>query len=278
MGRPSAVRLEEIIMPRHRLLVSVLAVVFAAAASVPLLAQPKPDPHANEVPPPSSPPRVVAPGAQPGSAPADALVLFDGTDLSAWVSERDGSPAAWTVENGVMVVKPKAGGIRTKQAFGDVQLHIEWATPAEVKGQGQGRGNSGVFLMANTAAGGQGYEVQVLDSYENATYWHGMAGSVYKQHAPLVNASRKPGEWQVYDIVFRAPRFNADGKVVRRASFTVFHNGVLVQDNADVMGITTHQGPPYYKAHPDKLPISLQDHGDLVRFRNIWVRELEPKP
>jgi hypothetical protein len=265
-------------MRRSRLFGSVLALVFVAAASVPVLAQQKPDPHANEVPPPSQPPRVVTPGQQPGAAPSDAIVLFDGKDLSAWVSERDGSPAPWTVADGVMTVKPGAGGIRTRHEFSDVQLHIEWATPAEVKGEGQGRGNSGVFLMARTAAGGGGYEIQVLDSYENPTYWHGMAGSVYKQHAPLVNASRKPGEWQVYDIVFRAPRFDADGKVIRRASFTVFHNGVLIQDNADVMGITTHQGPPYYKAHPEKLPISLQDHSDLVRFRNIWARELAPKP
>jgi hypothetical protein len=192
-------------MRRHRLFASLLAVPFAAAASAMLIAQQKPDPHANEVPPPSQPPRVVTPGPQPGAPPSDAIVLFDGKDLSAWVSERDASPAQWTVGDGAMTVKPGAGGIRTKQAFGDVQLHIEWASPAEVKGEGQGRGNSGVFLMANTAAGGQGYEIQVLDSYQNATYWHGMAGSVYKQHAPLVNASRKPGEWQVYDIVFRGP-------------------------------------------------------------------------
>ena len=263
---------------RRRLIATLFVPVVAVAASAVLVAQQKPDPHANEVPPPAKPPTVVTPGATPGAAPSDAIVLFDGTDLSQWVSERDGSPASWTVADGAMVVKPGAGGIRTRQAFGDVQLHIEWATPAEVKGEGQGRGNSGVFLMATTAAGGGGYEVQVLDSYENPTYWHGMAGSIYKQHAPLVNASRKPGEWQVYDIVFRAPRFDADGKMVHRATYTVFHNGVLIQDHVDVMGITTHQGPPYYKAHPDRLPISLQDHGDLVRFRNVWVRELQPRP
>lgn len=266
-------------MRRHHLIVTVLALMFASTPSVFLVAQQKPDPHANEVPPPGTPPAVVTPGQAPGAAPSDAVVLFDGRDLSQWVSEKDGtSPAAWTVADGVMTVKPGAGGIRTKGAFGDVQLHIEWATPAEVKGEGQGRGNSGVFLMANTAAGGGGYEIQVLDSYENTTYWHGMAGSVYKQHAPLVNASRKPGEWQVYDIVFRAPRFDADGKMVRRATYTVFHNGVLVQDHVEVMGITTHQGPPYYKAHAERLPIALQDHGDLIRFRNIWLRELEPRP
>lgn len=236
--------------------------------------QPKPDPHANEVPPPKVAPRVVTPGATPGAPPSDAIVLFDGKDLSQWESEKDGGPAAWTVADGAMTVKPKAGGIRTKHAFGDVQLHLEWATPEVVKGGGQGRGNSGVFLMANTAAGGWGYEVQVLDSFQNQTYFHGQAGSIYKQHAPLVNASRKPGEWQVYDIVFHAPRFDDAGKVVKRATFTVFHNGVLVQNHVEVMGITSHMGPPFYKAHPDKLPISLQDHGDLVRYRNIWVREL----
>jgi hypothetical protein len=235
---------------------------------------PKPDPHAHEVPPPKNPPRVVTAGATPGAPPSDAVVLFDGRDLASWVSEKDGSPAKWTVADGAMTVKPGAGGIRTKQAFGDVQLHIEFATPGIVKGTGQGRGNSGIFLAANTAAGGSGYEVQVLDSYENATYWHGSAGSIYKQHAPLVNASRKPGEWQVYDIVFHAPRFDADGKIARRATFTVFHNGVLIQDHVDVMGITSHMGPPYYEAHPEKLPISLQDHGDLVSYRNIWLREL----
>jgi hypothetical protein len=235
---------------------------------------PAPDPHANEIPAPKNPPRVVTPGASVGAPPSDAIVLFDGKDLSNWVSEKDGTSAApWTVTDGVITVVPKSGGMRTKQSFGDVQLHIEWATPAEVKGEGQDRGNSGVFLMASAASGG-GYEVQVLDSYNNVTYWHGSAGSIYKQHAPLVNASRKPGEWQVYDIVFHAPKFDADGKVTKRATFTVFHNGVLIQDHVEVMGVTTHSGPPYYKAHPDKLPIALQDHNHPVRYRNIWVREL----
>ena len=258
-----------------RLARQMLAAAAAVGASALLVAQqpapapkpaPKPDPHANEVPTPKNPPRVVTPGPAPGAPPSDAIVLFDGTDLSKWEGEK-GGPATWTVADGAMTVKPKAGGIRTKQAFGDVQLHIEWATPSEVKRGGQDRGNSGIFLQST-------YEIQVLDSFENTTYWHGSAGSVYKQHPPLVNASRKPGEWQVYDIVYHAPAFNADGKVIKRATFTVFHNGVLIQDNVEVMGVTTHMGPPYYLPHPDKLPLSLQDHGDLVRYRNIWIREL----
>jgi hypothetical protein len=258
---------------------ALLLAAVAAAGSL-LYAQqpappPPPDPHANEVPAPKNPPRVVTPGATVGASPSDAIVLFDGKDLSSWVSEKDGtSPAQWTVADGVATVKAGTGGIRTKQSFGDIQLHIEWATPSEVKGNGQERGNSGVFFAASTAAGGGGYEVQVLDSYDNPTYWHGSAGSIYKQHAPLVNASRKPGEWQAYDIVFHAPTFDSDGKVTRRATFTVFHNGVLIQDHVDVMGITSHSGPPYYKAHAEKMPLALQDHGNPVRYRNIWVREL----
>jgi len=228
---------------------------------------PPKDEHVNEVPAPKTAPRVVTPGASLGAAPSDAIVLFDGKDLSQWENEKGGSPALWTVADGVATVKAGTGGIRTKRGFGDVQLHIEWATPAEVKGEGQERGNSGVFLQST-------YELQVLDSYQNETYWHGSAGSIYKQHAPLVNASRKPGEWQTYDVVYHSPAFDSDGKLTRRARFTVLHNGVLIQDNVEVMGVTTHTGPPYYKAHPDKMPLSLQDHGVPIRFRNIWIREL----
>nr|MBA3715609.1 DUF1080 domain-containing protein [Pyrinomonadaceae bacterium] len=159
------------------------------------------------------------------------------------------------------------GNITSKQEFGDVQLHVEWASPAEIKGEGQGRGNSGIYLQGR-------YEVQVLDSYNNKTYFHGQAGSVYKQHPPLVNATRQPGEWQTYDIIFRAPSFDDQGNVIKRATITVLHNGVLVQDHVEVRGTTTHVGEPKYTKHAPKQPISIQDHGNPVRFRNIWVRSL----
>lgn len=248
----------------------VLPVVAASAALMTIVvAQQPPERVPGQMPNPSQEPPVVTPGNAPGAPPSDAIVLFDGTDLSKWVSQRDPSkPAAWTVADGAMQVKPGTGGIQTRDGFGDVQLHIEWAAPEVVKGEGQGRGNSGVFLM-NT------YEVQVLDSYQNTTYFHGQAGSVYKQHKPLVNAMRPPGQWNVYDIVFRAPQFDGDGKLLKRATFTVFHNGVLVQDHVEVMGVTAHDRPPFYEKHADRMPLSLQDHGDLVRFRNIWIRNLE---
>jgi hypothetical protein len=221
-----------------------------------------------QVPNPTKEPAVVTPGATPGAPPSDAIVLFDGKDLSQWVSQAAaGGPAPWTVADGIVTVKPKSGGIQTKQAFGSCQLHIEFATPSVVEGTGQGRGNSGVFLMNN-------YELQVLDSYQNPTYFHGQAGAIYKQHAPLVNASRKPGEWQAYDVVFHAPKFDADGKLLQRATFTVFHNGVLIQDHVIVMGVTAHDKAPYYEAHAAKMPLSLQDHNNPMRFRNIWIREL----
>jgi hypothetical protein len=194
------------------------------------------------------------------------VVLFDGKDLSQWRSS-DGSPARWKVKAGSMEVAPGTGAIATAQGFGDVQLHIEWATPTPGKGSDQDRGNSGVFLMGI-------YEVQVLDSYGNTTYPDGQAGAIYGQFPPLVNASRAPGEWQSYDIVFRRPRFRADGTLERAATLTVFHNGVLVQDHRTLTGPTAHQRRPGFSAHPERLPISLQDHGFGVRFRNIWVREL----
>jgi hypothetical protein len=210
-------------------------------------------------------PPVVTPGI--GTAPpSDAIVLFDGKDLTSWEAT-GGGPAPWSVENGAMTVVPGTGNIRTKQGFGDVQLHLEWRTPEIVKGEGQGRGNSGVFLMGK-------YEVQVLDSYENHTYPNGQAASVYKQHIPLVNACRKPGEWQTYDIIFIAPRFNSEGRVIHPARVTVIHNGVLVQNNIEIWGETRFIGLPTYTKHEDRLPLSLQDHRDLVSFRNIWVREL----
>ena len=211
----------------------------------------------------------VPPGVVPNDAgrpPSDAIVLFGGSDLSGW-EHADGQPASWVVEDRAMTVEPGAGDIRTRDGFGDIQLHIEWRTPAEVVGDGQGRGNSGVFLMER-------YELQVLDSYENATYSNGQAASIYKQHIPLVNASRGPGEWQVYDIVFTAPRFAANGDLERPAFMTVLHNGVLVQNHAELAGPTVFIGPPEYEAHADRAPIMLQDHGNPVSFRNIWVREL----
>lgn len=215
-------------------------------------------------------PRVVTPGATAGAAPSDAVVLFDGTCLCGWVSCRDGSPAPWTLGNGFMEVKPGTGNIRTKAAFGNCQLHLEFASPSVVKGESQGRGNSGVFLMGR-------YEIQVLDCYQNPTYPDGTTGGIYGQFPPLVNACRKPGEWQCYDIVFHRPVFGQDGKVVKRATFTVFHNGVLIQDHYDLSGGNGWLGPHAvtdYVAHGDKGPIMLQDHGNPVRFRNIWLREL----
>jgi hypothetical protein len=221
-------------------------------------------------------PPVVAPGAastpdQPGQPPADAVVLFDGKDLSTWRATKGGGPAGWRVEKGYMEVVPGAGNIETKQVFGDCQLHVEFMEPTPAKGEGQGRGNSGVFF------GGQRYEVQVLDSYQNRTYPDGQAAALYGQFPPLVNASRPPGEWQTYDIVFEGPRFDLGGKLLRPARVTVFHNGIAVQHASELLGPTLHKTRPPYEAHPDRLPISLQDHGNPVRFRNVWVRELGEK-
>jgi len=242
-----------------------LAAVLVAALVMPMLAQEQDTPERTEVWEPE--PDIVDPGngARP---PSDAIVLFDGTDLSAWESV-GGGDAQWRIEDAAMIAGAGEGDIATRQGFGDVQLHIEWRTPQEVVGDGQGRGNSGVFLM-------QRYEVQVLDSYDNRTYSNGQAASIYKQHIPLVNASRGPGEWQSYDIVFRAPRFAADGSVERPAILTVLHNGVLVQDHAVLRGPTVYIGDPSYEAHDSREPIQLQDHGNPVSYRNVWVRELPP--
>lgn len=207
-----------------------------------------------------------APAQDPAAAPADAIVLFDGRDITPW-AHSDGTPARWKVQDGYMEVLSGSGSLETTRAFGDVQLHIEWMSPADAAGSGQDRGNSGVFLMGR-------YEIQVLDSYANDTYADGQAAALYGQHPPMVNASRRPGEWQTYDIVFRAPRFGADGSVVSPARTTVLHNGVLVHDAVTFTGATAHRRRAEYEAHEDKLPLSLQDHGTPVRFRNIWVREL----
>jgi 3-keto-disaccharide hydrolase len=219
-------------------------------------------------------PPVVTPGAQPGAAPSDATVLFSGTDLSQWTSTKQPAPAEatagrpWKVENGYVEVVPNAGDIRTIQKFGDVQLHIEWAAPASVRGTSQNRGNSGIFLQGR-------YEVQVLDSFENPTYADGQAGAIYGQWPPLVNPVRKPGEWQAYDIVFEAPRFEG-GKVVTPAYLTVFLNGVLLHHRKDVMGPTVHRALASYAAQPAEDSLVLQDHQQPVRYRNIWIRRLAP--
>lgn len=208
-------------------------------------------------------PRVIDPGPI-GGPPSDAVVLFDGKDMSQW-----NGGDKWEVKEGYAVAQ--GGGINSKQSFGDCQLHVEWAAPEEVKGEGQGRGNSGIYLMER-------YEVQVLDSYDNKTYFDGQAGAIYKQRPPLVNACRKPGEWQSYDILFTAPRFDDEGKLTKPGYITVLHNGVVVQNHFELMGGTFYERPPAYSAHPSKAPIHIQFHGNPVRFRNIWVRELsEPE-
>ena len=216
-------------------------------------------------------PPIITPGTSstqdtPGKPPSDAIVLFDGKDLSQWLAD-SGGPAKWKVENGYMEVVPHSGYIHTKTSFGDCQLHVEFSEPAPPHGESQDRGNSGVFLMGD-------YEIQVLDSYDNKTYADGQAAAVYGQYPPLVNAARPPGQWQTYDIIFHGPRFDTSGKLLRPARVTVFHNGVLVQDNVELTGPTAHKQRPPYKPGPDKAPLALQDHGDPVRFRNIWIRQL----
>lgn len=210
-------------------------------------------------------PEIVTPGngTQP---PSDAIILFDGSDLSKWKSEKSSTPT-WRVADGVMTAVPDSGGILTKQGFGDCQLHVEFRTPFPAKGEGQDRGNSGVYLQNR-------YEVQVLDSYDNRTYSNGQAGSIYKQYIPLVNVCRKPGEWQTYDIIFTAPRFNADSSLHTPGFLTVLQNGVLIQNHVELKGTIEYRGQPKYKMHGEKEPVFLQEHGHLVSYRNIWIREL----
>ena len=249
-------------------LFQVSLIMIALMASMPLFAQQKDiklPPEATEFWEPV--PRKVTAAAQMGQAPSDAIVIFDGKSLDNFVSSKDGSVPQWKVENGAFTVTPRTGAIKTKQGFGDMQLHIEWSAPTVIKGEGQGRGNSGIFLMSL-------YELQVLDSYESRTYSNGQAGSIYKQHPPLVNAMKAPGEWNSYDVIFTAPKFNADGMLVSPARVTVLHNGILVQNNVEIKGPTEYIGIPNYKAHATEMPLELQDHGDLVSYRNIWVRKL----
>ncbi|MGC1464054.1 MAG: DUF1080 domain-containing protein [Terracidiphilus sp.] len=221
-------------------------------------------------------PAVVTPGATLGAPPSDAIVLFDGTNQDEWVSIGGKSPAQWVVANGVLTVDKSKGGIETRRRFKDYQLHVEWCIPSNITGSGQARGNSGVFL-ASTGPGDDGYELQVLDPYQNKTYVNGMAGSLYKQSIPLVNPGRKPGEWQTYDVVWTAPIFNGDGTLKTPAYATIFFNGVLVANHFELKGQTLYIGQPYYKAYT-AAPIKLQAHGDMsepISYRNIWVRELK---
>ncbi len=220
---------------------------------------------ADGTPPPL---KVVDPGSPPSppaDAPSDAVVLFDGRDLSRWRSK--GGEPLWKADDGVLTVAPGTGDLTTRDAYGDIQLHIEWRIPADVKGAGESRGNSGIKLH-------EAYEIQILDSFGSPSNPLTQAGAVYKQHAPLVNACRKPGEWQTFDIVFRGPRFDGDGKLKKHGTFTVIQNGVLIHDNARILGRTNSNRP----VKPDsKQPFFLQDHGSPVSFRNIWLRELEPE-
>jgi hypothetical protein len=217
-------------------------------------------------------PATVNPGSpstaeQPGKPPSDAIMLFNGTDLSQWRNAK-GEPAGWKVENGTLAVVPKSGDIFTTQEFGDIQLHLEWSEPLPATGEGQGRGNSGIFFMGR-------YEVQVLDCFDNKTYPDGQTGSIYGMHPPLVNACRPPGEWQTYDIIWIAPRFTKDDNLESPAYVTVIQNGVVVQSHNDFLGISGHMILPKYSPHPPTGPLKLQEHGNPVRFRNIWVRPLK---
>lgn len=212
-------------------------------------------------------PKIVTPGdIKTNSAPSDAIVLFDGKDLSAWQSSRDGGPALWDVHNGVFTVKKGTGDIVTKEKFGSFQLHIEWCVPKDIKGESQGRGNSGVFLQ-------EMYEIQILDNYNNETYANGQAGSVYKQVIPLANAMRKPGEWNVYDIIYNAPVFNEDGTYKVAPTVTVLQNGIVLLNHFTIRGTTEYIGHPQVYPHGDG-GIRLQDHGDPISYRNIWIREM----
>jgi hypothetical protein len=247
-----------------------------AAAITPLCAQQQPQMKPEETEVWTPVPAVVTPGRTDSAPPSDAIVLFNGTNEDEWVSAQDHTPAKWVVADGLLTVNKHAGNIETKKRFEDYQLHVEFRIPADIAGTGQARGNSGVFL-ASTGPNDDGYELQVLDAYNNPTYVNGMGGSIYKQSPPLVNPARKPGEWQTYDVVWTAPRFNVDGSLESPAFVTVFFNGVLVQNHFQLTGQTLYIGKPFYKAY-DRAPIKLQAHGDAsapMSFRNIWVRPLD---
>jgi len=242
------------------------------------LAQATPGPKPEDTEVWSPVPRVVtpAPAGPAAAAPSDAVVLFDGRDLNEWVSTKDKSPARWTVAGGVLTVRKGTGNIETKRRFRNYQLHLEWRIPPGITGEGQARGNSGLFL-ASTGDGDAGYELQIMDSFANKTYVNGQAGSIYKQQAPRVNAARKPGEWQSYDVVWTAPVFAPDGSVQTPAYVTAYWNGLLIQDHVALRGETAYIGAPHYTAH-GAAPIKLQDHGDPsapISFRSIWIRELD---
>ncbi|MFZ0305957.1 MAG: DUF1080 domain-containing protein [Terracidiphilus sp.] len=256
---------------------SLFAFVSLVAIAIPLAAQeqPKPRPEDTEIWKPV--PAIVTPGAKDSDPPSDAIVLFDGKNEDEWVSAQDHTPAQWVVDDGILTVKKASGvgNIETKRKFKNYQLHLEFRIPSNITGSGQARGNSGLFL-ASTGPGDDGYELQILDSYNNTTYVNGQGASIYKQSPPLVNPSRKPGEWQSYNVVWTAPTFNDDGSLKTPAYVTAFFNGVLVQDHFQLKGQTLYIGQPFYKAY-DRAPIKLQAHGDKsepISFRNIWVREL----
>lgn len=272
-------------------LLKLFAFTTLAGLAVSLSAQQQPAPqngnqHATAAPAAPKPedtevwepvPKVVTPGATCTAPPSDAIILFDGKDLNEWVSAQDKSPAKWIVADGILTVSkaPGVGNIETKRAFKNYQLHLEWKIPDNITGSGQARGNSGVFL-ASLGRGDDGYELQVLDSYNNKTYVNGQAGSIYKQGIPLANANRKPGEWQTYDVVWTAPTFNEDGSLKTPAYVTAFLNGVLLQNHFELKGQTLYVGKPFYKKY-DTAPIKLQAHGDKsepLSFRNIWIREI----
>ncbi len=264
-------------MPKPSLLLGCLLIALASLVTIgtPLFAGAQDAPQQwgpndrNRPEPPVITPGTESTQAQPGRPPSDAVVLFNGKDLSNWQAVEGGGPPKVTVGNGFFAIAPGTGDIQTKAGYGDCQLHIEWATPNPPKGTDQDRGNSGVFLQGL-------YEIQVLDSYNNVTYADGEAAAVYGQYPPQVNAARPPGVWQMYDIIFHGALFDRSGKLMRPANVTVLYNGVLVQDHVQIMGPTAHHARPAYTASPEKAPLRLQDHHHPVKYRNIWIRELKP--